>query len=370
MTNVDRASNLDRALAMVLAAALLLPCGACSQRWTFAPPQSPMSGAPTVQTPLRETGGAGAPSDRPQVSAAAYHAAEETSGLTADEGTDFGETLSTPQAPILQPLPAISQYSQYASNQSHHPACGPPGPSQRLQAMFHKRWHNVRADHANYYSWVNMRDLALGVAMASPVANTSWDADFQHWYQRDVRSSGSDDFTAFWKTFGEGEIFIPAFAGLGLLGTYFEHRPLLGVTGEFGDRVTRGFLVGAPPMLLMQYTLGASRPDEAGVGSQWKPFDDSNAVSGHAFMGAVPFITAAQMCDNRWAKSALYLCSTLTAWSRVNDDDHYLSQAWLGWWMAYLASRSVDQTQHEDRCVTFTPMIAPGTVGLGMVVQR
>jgi len=204
------------------------------------------------------------------------------------------------------------------------------------------------------------------VGLAAPLANTSLDEDFQSWYQRDVRSSGTDDFARFWKTFGEGQIFIPAFAGLAFAGDLLEGLPLCGAAGEYAGRVTRAYLVGAPPMLLMQLVLGASRPDETALGSQWKPFDDSNAVSGHAFVGAVPFIAAARMTDRPVLKTGFYLASTFTAWSRINDNAHYFSQAALGWWMAWLACRAVDEPDLRRRRVCFEPWGQPGTLGMAL----
>ena len=177
------------------------------------------------------------------------------------------------------------------------------------------------------------------------MANTTIDEKFQHWVQDDVRSSGSDDFASFWKTFGEGQLFIPAWAGLAVAGSMLEEWPVVGIAGEFGDRTTRSYLVGVPPMIFMQYCLGASRPGETSHGSEWRPFEDSNGVSGHAFIGAVPFITAAQMSKNCCVKGCCYFMSTLPGWSRINDDSHYLSQVWMGWWMAYLSCRAVNKTE-------------------------
>jgi len=228
----------------------------------------------------------------------------------------------------------------------------------------------VPSDCRNYYGWGSTRDLLLGLAGASVLANTSLDEDFQHWYQDDVRSSGTDDFTRAWRVFGKGEIIVPTCAGLGMLGAMSENRPVLGRAGAFGGRVTRSYMVGIPPMLFMQLLLGSSRPGEAAVESRWKPFDDNNAVSGHAFIAAVPFITAARTVENPWAKSALYVCSGFTTWSRVNDDDHYLSQAILGWWMAYLACRAVDETQRRNENLVFTPLAGPGITGMGVVLRR
>ncbi|MBN2292231.1 MAG: phosphatase PAP2 family protein [Pirellulales bacterium] len=229
---------------------------------------------------------------------------------------------------------------------------------------------DIKCDYRNYYKCRTGRDLLLCVGAAAVMAHTSIDQDFQDWVQDDVRSSGSDNFASFWKTFGEGEIFVPAWAGLALVGSVLDKYPLMETAGDFGYRTTRSYLVGTPPMLFMQYCLGASRPDE-GQGSEWHPFQDSNGVSGHAFCGAVPFITAAQMSENCCMKGCFYFMSTLTAWSRINDDSHYLSQVWMGWWMAYLSCRSVSETEEGKRsCYSVAPMMAPGTVGMLLEYRR
>ncbi len=48
------------------------------------------------------------------------------------------------------------------------------------------------------------------------------------------------------------------------------------------------------------------------------------------------------MTDNDAAKGVLYLMSTLTAWSRLNDQKHYFSQALMGWLYASKATEAVD----------------------------
>jgi hypothetical protein len=157
---------------------------------------------------------------------------------------------------------------------------------------------------------------------------------------------------------------------LAVIGALCDDRPLGRGLGDFGTRTIRAYGVGAPPMLFMQTALGASRPGETRYRSRWKPLDDSNAVSGHAFVGAVPFITAAKMTEDPLLKGGLYFCSTLTGWSRVNDNRHYLSQAWLGWWMAFLACQAVQETELEDRRLAFVPVNSREMVGIGMVFRR
>jgi len=242
----------------------------------------------------------------------------------------------------------------------------------RPAGLWLETWHDIRCDYRNYYTWPTACRLLWGVAGASLLANTSLDQDFRDWYQDDVRSSDTDNFASFWKTFGEGHIFIPAYAGLALAGKLLDDVPVCGTVGEFSMRTTRAYLVGAPPMLFMQYLLGGSRPGETGHDSMWRPFEDNNAVSGHAFIGAVPFITAAKMCEHRLPRAGFYILSTFPAWSRVNDDAHYLSQVCLGWWMAYLACSSIEQTEIQTRCGTFTvvPVAEPKTLGAMAIWRR
>jgi membrane-associated phospholipid phosphatase len=230
---------------------------------------------------------------------------------------------------------------------------------------------NVRSDYVNFYRWQTTSDLLLAVAGGSILANTSLDEDFRDWVQDDVRSTGTDNFASFWKPFGAGETMIPGFVALSLVTNALGDRPLFDCAGDFSDRVARAYGVGAPAVLFMQALLGGSRPGEGVDASYWRPFDDDNAVSGHAFVGAVPFITAARMTDRPLVSGLLYFCSTLPAWSRVDDDAHFLSQAGLGWWMAYLACRSIDQTELDhERQFALTPMMSPDMTGAMLVVRR
>jgi membrane-associated phospholipid phosphatase len=95
--------------------------------------------------------------------------------------------------------------------------------------------------------------------------------------------------------------------------------------------------------------------------------DDTTGVSGHSFIGAVPFLSAAKMADNLWLKAGFYAASALPALSRINDYDHYPSQVFLGWWLAYLGASAVDRSQlsSADRRILVLPQ--PG--GVAAVVE-
>ena len=118
---------------------------------------------------------------------------------------------------------------------------------------------------------------------------------------------------------------LPIMGSAWLLNECMDGPPAMKTFGTWGERSIRAFVVGAPPLLVMQQLTGGSRPNETMEGSEWHPFRDNNGVSGHAFMSSIPFITAAKMTDNPWGKSLWYLGSTIDPLSRVNDNAHYPS---------------------------------------------
>ncbi len=241
-----------------------------------------------------------------------------------------------------------------------------------LLAMWDREVPNVRCDYANYYSWPTAIGLAAGVGIAAGVANSDLDGEFQKWYQTHVHSPESERVAKFWKPFGEGQYTIPITVSLMLLNDtgWLDDRPVLSEIGQWGDRVARAYMVGAPPMLAMQYLTGGSRPSSADSHSTWKPFSASNGVSGDAFMSSCLFISAADMTDQPAFKVFFYACSFMVPWERIDLNEHFLSQAALGWWMGYLACRAVDQTELMKRNVMIVPVVSPEMTGVGIMIQR
>ncbi len=202
----------------------------------------------------------------------------------------------------------------------------------------------IISDYKNFYSLDNLWKLALGTAYAGFYANTSFDQEIQDFYQDYVKVSTTDDISKIVKPFGDGRITVPIYLTTVLVGELTKDTKVGSTIGGWGKRCSRTLLVGAPLVLTFQVVTGASRPAENN-GSHWHPFKDNNGVSGHSFMGAVPFLTAAKMTDQRFLKYSLFVGSTLTGLSRINDNQHYFSQAFLGWWIAFLTANSVDMNK-------------------------
>lgn len=240
-----------------------------------------------------------------------------------------------------------------------------PARPQTQRSLFSR----IAGDHRNFYSGESLTSLGYGLGIGAVMANTNFDSSARNHFQASVRSASVDEWyhaLRAQKELGNGYYTIPVFAAAWAAGSLLEGRPGAGNVGEWGERSIRGILVGAPPMLSMQYVLGASRPGESTSRSHWQPFQDNNGVSGHAFMGSIPFLTAAQMSEDRWLKAAFYAGSALVPLSRINDDDHFTSQAFLGWWFAFLATSAVEFTQSDDSHWTLSPWLGSGTSGFAL----
>lgn len=226
-------------------------------------------------------------------------------------------------------------------------------------------WATVKSDYSEFYS--TDRFIRLGVVFAggAAMANSKFDQDFQDDYQNNTRSAQTDNYAVTAKLFGEGKLLIP-FSIISVYASDYFSGTTDTAMATWGQRTARAYFVGGPTVLSTQWLTGASRPSEAPYKSDWKPFNDTNGVSGHSFVGAVPFLTIAYMNDdNAFIKYSAYIASTLPALSRVNDDSHYLSQAILGW---YLGWESVDAVftveSNKKSSLRIQPVVGVDNYGL------
>ncbi len=206
-------------------------------------------------------------------------------------------------------------------------------------------------DQLNFYSPDSLLLMGFGLGTGAVFANTTLDGDIQRHLQSSLRHANSDDWLESLhanKELGDGRYTLPIYAGAWALGSLLPESEFSNNSKTWGERTLRGFIVGAPPVLLLQKVTGGSRPGETPAGSDWEPFRDNNGVSGHAFMGALPFITAAKMSDKLGWKVTWYAASTLAPLSRAADGAHYPSQVALGWGMAFLAATAVHSTRQPQ----------------------
>ena len=229
----------------------------------------------------------------------------------------------------------------------------------------------ISDDYGNFYSSDRLIRLGIAFGLGGIAANTNIDMSIRNWYQDNVRSEKTNSWASnigdpsgfYAKTFGEGKYMVP----VALLAASVNYLNTDTAIGNWGANASRAYIVGLPAMWTMQWTTGAARPGEADTGSAWRPINiqDGHGVSGHSFVGAVPFLTIAAMNpDNAWVKYPAYLASAAAGWSRINDDAHFPSQVVLGWYMAWEAVNSVMDTNQKRKGITIAPMVGLDGAGL------
>jgi membrane-associated phospholipid phosphatase len=206
----------------------------------------------------------------------------------------------------------------------------------------------VKTDLGNFYlDRANLTILGIGVAGAAVFANTGIDRYIRNKYQDDLRSKDTDQATKIFNISGTAValVLVPAYVGTYGAGLLLHNSTM----EEWAQKSFRATVVGGPALVFLAAATGADRPTEGD--SKWGAYQNFHGVSGHAFFGGVPFITAAKMSENPYQKAILYGLSTFTGLSRINDDKHYFSQSALGWFLAYLSCAVVEKgnEQREGR---------------------
>jgi len=224
----------------------------------------------------------------------------------------------------------------------------------------------VADDYKEFYSLHRLERMGIAFAAGGIIANTHTDAMFQKWYQTDIRGTTTDDIASINKNFGEARYLLPVAVATALIDNMMEGTQYNNTVGRWGKRTLRAYLLGAPLLWATQNLTGASRP-AAMTGSDWHPFKDSHGVSGHAFVGAVPFMVMAGMADdNVWLKSFFYAASTAAGISRINDNAHYLSQVALGWYLAWESTDTVLDRENQEKSYAVQPMMLNDGYGINV----
>jgi len=213
-------------------------------------------------------------------------------------------------------------------------------------------WHHpyvldIKQDFHYYLSKEILYKAGDALLVAGVIANTGIDRSVHKQWQQSIRNNTLNRFFSLPQRIGGVRWWsFPLYLSSMVIGD-------LGNLYRFGDpvynwgyRSLRTALLGGIQQVIFTNLLGSGRPIN-GADSNWRPFAHRTGVSGHAFYGAIPFLTAAHMTNPDSLRYLLFAASTLPALSRVNSDAHYLSQIIVGWAFAYLSSVAIYQTEMQ-----------------------
>jgi membrane-associated phospholipid phosphatase len=146
-------------------------------------------------------------------------------------------------------------------------------------------------------------------------------------FSQDNRSQTGNDLARGLRRFGQPEVY--GTITLGLLGT-----GLISGNDEItraGGRLATTLALAGATSTLAKLALGRPRPSESLDADGYVPFSGQEAMpSGHTTMAFALATALADDIHRTWATVGLYTVATGVAWSRVNDNRHWLSDVAAG----------------------------------------
>jgi membrane-associated phospholipid phosphatase len=172
----------------------------------------------------------------------------------------------------------------------------------------------------------SVRWWEAAVAVGALGAVSVFDRRVDDWVQ-ERRSSRSDAVARVFRRGGEPELVFGVAGGLLAAGVISGHKDL----ERSGGRVLASVVTAGITTVAIKRIVGRFRPSDASDQYVFKPFSSHDAFpSGHA---TVAFAFAASLSaeiHRPWASALLYAGATGTAWSRLNDHLHWLSDVLAG----------------------------------------
>ena len=164
--------------------------------------------------------------------------------------------------------------------------------------------------------------LVIGALATASLA----DGAVNDWVQ-DRRTPHSDDLARIFRYGGEPEVTFGIGGGILVAGT-IAGKPEV---QRSGGRVLLSIMAAGLTTVAIKAGTGRYRPDETDNPYIFKPFSGHDSFpSGHATMAFALATSLSNEIKNGWVSAALYTFVTGTAWSRLNDERHWLSDVLAG----------------------------------------
>ena len=166
------------------------------------------------------------------------------------------------------------------------------------------------------------------VVGAGLVAMAVVDEPVQQWAANPANhGSTANDIASTSRRFGEVEVVVPVTAGIIVAGLAAHNQALL----RSGLRIGASVAVASLVTGVFKYALGVERPYQTEEPGDFDPGSGNTSLwSGHTAM-AFSFATAlSQEVHRPWATVGLYTLATATGLSRVYDNQHWVSDVFVG----------------------------------------
>ena len=174
--------------------------------------------------------------------------------------------------------------------------------------------------------------------------------------------TGADNVAGAVRHFGQPEIY--GTVTLGLVGVgLVTHRPDI---ARSGGRLGASLLLAGATVQVGKVVMGRPRPEQSLDADGYVPFSGQVAMpSGHS---AAAFALATSLSDDihrPWATVGLYGIATAVAWSRVNDNRHWLTDVTAGALVGITSAKLASGRWRIFHLRSPSIIVGPAGAGLG-----
>lgn len=172
------------------------------------------------------------------------------------------------------------------------------------------------------------------------------------------RSPTSDRVAGIGNAVGDARYVMPVLGAAHVIGRLTHDTRLSGAS----LRAFRTAVVASAASGVFKLAVGRGRPDVHGDADAFRPFGGwSSFPSGHTTIAFAVAGSLARETDDRWSDALLYGAATLTAFARINDDRHWVSDVIMGAAIGELTARAL---QYRQGTTGLRLVLAAGRLGV------
>lgn len=206
--------------------------------------------------------------------------------------------------------------------------------------------------------WEGRDWLTASFVVAASVGLYAYDQDIKDWFQ-DKRNSTTNDLAKVFTPIGNPLLAVPA---MGLVYLYGEHRQ--------SEKAKRIGLLGVESIVLSGAFTGAlkfathrPRPDTGERYNKWEAsrFFSTDNISFPSLHTSTAFSMAkvlAAEADNPYVTPVVYALASLVGLARLNDNDHWASDAFVGAAIGYFTAAAVLRYHQRQLPVAILPSVS------------
>jgi len=206
--------------------------------------------------------------------------------------------------------------------------------------------------------WEKSDWLKFSLVTGTTIGLFTLDYDIQHWAQ-ERRNSTTNKITGFFEPFGNGAVSLPTLGAFYLYGQFLDDKKAQ-TTGLLGleSFVLSGIFTQAVKVGTHRY-----RPDEGGQSFKWDGPSFSVTGSHLSFPSAdstlvfsIATVIASEYNEIAWIPPLAYGIATLTALGRINDNDHWASDVFLGSAIGFFTAKAILTLHKKNANIAVIPV--------------